>query len=51
MSVDGPIANPPIDMELANEQLNHLEHLKGQSLTNKLKDALIREHLKNQVIV
>ena len=51
MSTHGPIVNPTIDIELTNEQITHLEHLKIQSLANELKHTLIREHLKNPVII
>ena len=46
--MDGPIVDPPIDIELNANQTFHLEHLKNQTLTGELKYTLIRECLKRQ---
>ena len=46
-----PMVNPTINLELSNEQISHVKHLKNQSLTNELKRTFIREYLKNYASV
>ena len=47
----GPIVDPPIDIELNEDQTINLDHLKNQTLTYELKRTFIREHLKIPVII
>ena len=47
----GPLFDPPIEIELNYNKMIHLEHLKNQTLTDGLKQTLIRDYLKTSVIV
>ena len=47
----GPITDPFIDIEPNLDQIINLEHFNNQSLKDVLKNILIREYLKNPVII
>ena len=47
----GPIVDPPISIELNDDEMSHLENLKNEELNDELKHNCVREYLKLPVIV
>ena len=47
----GTVVNPLFNVELSNEKIAQVEHLKNQSLADKIKHTFMRDYLKTLPIV